>query len=146
MERRYLLIFPLYLLLINHMCIQPNRSWDVDIGPYIGKWILTNSLYPEAERYYNSGYLYLYSDSTFSSNFSYYFNRDTLRGFEEISGDWYPKLDQNDRAIEHVVLYFTVDGNNKSWQIETNKSGNSITKMTWNRTWEGDGEYYWEKE
>lgn len=107
---------------------------------YTGKWIFTESVYSESSRYDNKGYIVLNSDSTFFSNFSYFWDKDTSH-CDSLTGTWYPWHTGTDRSNYYNELHFEIDNIQKVWRVDGDVK---TKKFSWSDGFTtSEVEFYW---
>jgi hypothetical protein len=125
-------LFALVLLFIVTACdplmMAILEGHDVDLDKYVGKWRFESAIYPGAEKYIPGSWLELNSDSSFTANFSFFFDRDSSLEMHEVSGKWSPYLGASDPHEFYIQFTITIAGRNKLWHVN---GGNSTSRMTW---------------
>jgi len=118
----------------------PVTPHDVDLEYYEGEWLFTGSIYPGSAPFDSVGILILNSDSSFTSTFSYFWDKDSSSN-RELEGRWYPWLTATYHDNYYNILKLTVDGSTKSWRISQNKTSQTLT--WYSDDYGYDEEFYW---
>ena len=142
MKSGYFIVLIFFLILPISGCFF-NYSHEANLDPFIGKWLFVGSVHQEAALYDSLAYLYLYADSTFSCEFSYFMNEDSVQGAQAIEGRWYPRTEATYRDNFYVNIHIQISGKRKVWRADIFKE-ESKTTMYWSTDYYGfDREYFW---
>ena len=141
MNRFKICCFLLFAFIISSCYDFLAHSHLVPLENYTGKWLFTGSIYNESAPFDSIGHITLYEDSTFISDFSFFWNQDTTTQSDSLIGKWYPWETATYRDNYYIDLHIIINNVGKTWRVH---GGNSKATMIWFSDDYGlEEEYYW---